>query len=85
MENQTDTSAPVTESSPSLGLQDLVLMAQIIQLATSRASWKPDELSTVGNLYDRLMSFLESSGAVKKSDQPVESETSSGFEETENA
>jgi hypothetical protein len=85
MENQTDTSTPGTESAPNLGLQDLVLMAQIIQLATSRASWKPDELSTVGNLYDRLMSFLESSGAVKKSDQPVESETLSGFEETQNA
>jgi hypothetical protein len=85
MENQTDTTTPETESAPSLGLQDLVLMAQIIQLATSRASWKPDELSVVGNLYDRLMSFLESSGAVKKSDQPVESETSSGLEETQNA
>lgn len=85
MENQTDTTTPEAESAPSLGLQDLVLMAQIIQLATSRASWKPDELSTVGNLYDRLMSFLESSGAVKKSDQPVESETSSGSQEIENA
>lgn len=85
MENQIDTEQPETEPTPSLGLQDLVLMAQIIQLATSRASWKPDELSTVGNLYDRLMSFLEASGAIKKSDQPVESETSSGTQETENA
>lgn len=85
MENQTDTTQPETESTPSLGLQDLVLMAQVIQLATSRAAWKPDELSTVGNLYDRLMSFLESSGAIKKTDQPVESDTSSGSEETQNA
>jgi hypothetical protein len=83
MENQT--TQPETQStSPTLGLQDLVLMAQVIQLATSRAAWKPDELSVVGNLYDRLMAFLESSGAIK-SDQPVESESTSGTEETENA
>lgn len=83
MENQTTQPQPESEK-PSLGLQDLVLMAQVIQLATSRAAWKPDELTTVGNLYERLMAFLESSGAIQK-DQPVESETSPGTKETENA
>jgi hypothetical protein len=84
MESQQPTTSN-EEKGPSLGLQDLVIVAQIIQIATSRSAWKPEELSTVGNLYDRLIAFLTASGAIQKTDQPVESETSPGTEETENA
>jgi hypothetical protein len=85
MEDQTTQPATEETKTATLGLQDLVMMAQIIQTATARASWKPEELSTVGALYDRLMSFLESSGAIRNTDQPVESDTTSGSEETGNA
>lgn len=54
------------EQRPTLGLSDLVTMAQIIQLATSRSAWKTEELSTVGGAYDKLIAFLESAGAVTR-------------------
>jgi|LakMenEpi03Aug12_release.lakeMendotaPanAssembly.Ray.scaffolds.fasta_scaffold266280_3 hypothetical protein len=55
------------EPRPTLGVTDLVNIAQIIQLATSRGSWKTEELSTVGNTYDKLIAFLEAAGAVTRS------------------
>jgi hypothetical protein len=62
-----ETAQPAPEvATPNLGVADLVAMAQIIQIATSRGAWKPDELTTVGSTYDRLIAFLEASGAVAR-------------------
>ena len=63
--NETAQTAPEV-ATPNLGVSDLVAMAQIIQIATSRGAWKPDELTTVGSTYDRLIAFLEASGAVAR-------------------
>jgi hypothetical protein len=72
-----------TQEAPSqtgLQLQDLISVVQLIQLSTSRGAFKAEELSAVGGLYDRLLAFLKSSGAIKevekeeapKEDQPQE-------------
>jgi hypothetical protein len=64
------TAAPVAEqqeaqqSAPGLTLQDLVLVAQIIQLTTSRGAYKAEELEQVGGLYNKLVTFLQSTGAI---------------------
>jgi hypothetical protein len=77
-----------TQTAPTLGLTDLVTAAQIIQLATSRGAWKPEELSTVGNFYDRLIAFLESAGAVQRTPAPTDTtappETPAAPQETTN-
>jgi hypothetical protein len=71
----TQASQPETVTKPTLGVSDLITVAQIIQIATSRGVWKPEELSTVGNIYDRLMAFLDAAGAVTKpTDTTAESE-----------
>jgi hypothetical protein len=62
---------------PTLGVADLVRIAQIIQLATSRGSWKADELSAVGQTYDKLMAFLEAAGAVINKDTDADTESDS--------
>jgi hypothetical protein len=49
---------------PSLTLQDLVLVAQIIQLTSSRGAFKAEELADVGGLYNKLVVFLQSTGAL---------------------
>ena len=67
----TQASQPETATKPTLGVSDLVTVAQIIQIATARGVWKPEELSTVGNIYDRLMAFLDAAGAVTKSTDPT--------------
>jgi hypothetical protein len=49
---------------PSLTLQDLVLVAQIIQLATQRGAIRAEEMEQVGGLYTKLIAFLQSTGAL---------------------
>lgn len=73
---------------PTLGVSDLVVIAQVIQLATQRGAWKPEELSTVGNTYDKLIAFLDAAGAVTRSttDEPASStETTADPKEKKNA
>jgi hypothetical protein len=64
---ETQTAAPAAEQqaqAPSLTLQDLVLVAQIIQLTTQRGAYKAEELADVGGLYNKLVAFLQSTGAI---------------------
>jgi hypothetical protein len=55
---------PAQQPAPSLTLQDLVLVAQIIQLTTQRGAFKAEELADVGGLYNKLIAFLQSTGAL---------------------
>ena len=52
------------EQQPSLNLQDLILVAQIIQVSSQRGAFKADELANVGALYNKLIAFLQSTGAL---------------------
>ena len=54
------------EQTPSITLQDLILVAQIIQLTTQRGAFRAEELANVGTLYNKLVAFLESTGAVSR-------------------
>lgn len=65
------------ENRPTLNLQDLQLMMQVIETSTERGAWKAQELSSVGSLYDRIVSFLVSAGALK----PKEDEDSTAQDE----
>lgn len=47
-----------------LQLSDLLLTAQVIQLASSRGAFRAEELTEVGGLYDRIVTFLKESGAI---------------------
>ena len=59
---------PTTEqaqtAAPSLTLQDLVLVAQIIQIGSQRGTFRAEELADVGNLYTKLIAFLQATGAL---------------------
>lgn len=59
------------EQSASLNLQDLILVAQIIQLGSQRGAFRAEELSNVGDLYTKLVAFLQATGAVSPA-QPEE-------------
>lgn len=48
-----------------LTLQDLILVSQIIQLTSSRGAFHAEELQAVGTLYNKLMAFLQQTGAIK--------------------
>ena len=60
------------QAAPSLTLQDLVLVAQIIQLTSQRGAFKAEELESVGGLYNKLIAFLQSTGALAPAVPPTE-------------
>ena len=60
------------QAAPSLTLQDLVLVAQIIQLTSQRGAFKAEELESVGGLYNKLIAFLQSTGALAPAATPTE-------------
>lgn len=65
----TDTTVqPVAAAAPQLQLQDLMLAAQVIQLSSQRGAIRPDEFTAVGGLYDRILAFLQASGALQPAD-----------------
>jgi len=56
-ENQTQ---PATETAagPDLTIQDLVSLKNIIDVASSRGAFKPNEMVAVGQTYTKLEQFL---------------------------
>ena len=63
------TTAEEASTQPSLSLQDLILVAQIIQLTSARGAFKAEELQNVGVLYNKLIAFLDSVGAITKQEE----------------
>lgn len=57
---------PATPASPDLTITDLQAIKTIIDVASSRGTFKAAEMSVVGNTYNRLTQFLD---AVKPADQ----------------
>lgn len=60
-DEKTEQSVPVQ-----LQLGDLVSALEIIQLASSRGAFKPEEFTVVGGVYERVFAFLETTGAVSR-------------------
>ena len=58
----------------SLTLQDLVLVAQIIQLSSKRGAFQAGELADVGTLYNKLITFLQTTGALVPAGQEAKPE-----------
>lgn len=66
LSNTEPTQDTAQEPTPGLTLQDLVLVAQIVQLCSTRGAFRAEELQTVGALYNKLVTFLESTGALQR-------------------
>lgn len=58
--------AEATTQQTQLQLSDILLTAQVIQLASQRGAFRAEEFTQVGALYDRLIAFLKESGALEK-------------------
>ena len=59
------TDAPAADAMPSEGIlsvADLKMMARIIQVGSTRGTFKAEELGTVGGLYNKIISFLGAAG-----------------------
>lgn len=54
---------------PSITLNDIASVVEVLKVCTERGVWKVGELSSIGQLYDKLNSFLEiASNQLPKSD-----------------
>lgn len=58
---------------PTLNIQDIANVVELLRLVTERGAWRANELSTVGQIYDRLTQFLEGAGITLRA--PNETET----------
>jgi hypothetical protein len=56
---ETDTTEAPAPVMPSLGLNDLALMANVIQVTADRGAIKANEMTAVGALYNKLVSFVQ--------------------------
>jgi hypothetical protein len=65
--------APATQA-PGLTIADLVMTAQIVQRGANAGLFKAEELKGIGDFYERLIKFLETSGAIVRA-QPTAEET----------
>jgi len=55
----TETAAPGAEQSNDLTVNDLNAMKVIIDIASSRGAFKPNEMTAVGQTYTKLTAFLD--------------------------
>ena len=76
MTEETKTQAPATEApkseaptqgAPDLTVQDLQALKAIIDVASQRGAYKPNEMEVVGRTYNRLNVFLDA--VTPKNDQ----------------
>ena len=65
MTDQTTVDAGEQAQQTQLQLSDILLTAQVIQLASTRGAFRAEEFTQVGSLYDRLVAFLKASGALQ--------------------
>jgi len=61
-------------SAPQLGVNDLKLMANILEVVSNRGAIKANEMQAVGTLYNNLMTFLIANGAVEMPVPEVQAE-----------
>lgn len=61
MENETENASAVDAQEPAtdLTINDLNSMKVIIDIASSRGAFKPNEMVAVGQTYNKLTAFLE--------------------------
>jgi len=73
-------------AAPSISIQDLQNLLVVVDLATSRGAFRGAELSQVGQVFDKLNTFLQSvappqqpqdAGAAQTTPQPVQQMTPS--------
>jgi hypothetical protein len=65
MVDETTSTAETPTSSPELNLNDLAAMKSIIDVASQRGAFKPNEMVPVGTVYAKLEAFLTAAQAAQ--------------------
>lgn len=80
VEQTTEQTAEEQSTAPAanLSLQDLLLVAQTIQVVAQRGVFRAEEMSNIGALYDRIIAFLTASGALKPAEEATTEDQEDG-------
>lgn len=76
----TDQPTETNSQGLALGLNDLALMANIIQVTSERGAIKANEMQAVGGLYEKLVAFV-TANMPKPENKDEEVETSESTED----
>lgn len=68
-ENTNPTTEPTVEETQQLTINDLVALKSIIDVASQRGAFKPNEMVAVGQTYNRLTAFLDSTAKAAQTPQ----------------
>lgn len=52
------------EAASGLQIADLLKILEILNVCSARGAIKPDEMTVVGGVYERIYTFLDASGAI---------------------
>ena len=66
----TEAPAPQANGGADLTVQDLNALKQIIDVASTRGAFKPNEMVTVGQTYAKLEAFLQAIAAQQQAGAP---------------
>jgi len=67
---QEQAQAPAQENATELTITDLNALKQIIDVASQRGAFKPNEMMTVGSTYNKLETFLSAVAAQQPAPAP---------------
>ena len=84
-EVQVDAQAQTTEGGIGLGLQDIANAVRVIDVCSSRGAVQGDELSSVGQVRDRLVAFLNAHQPPAQEETPTPPEGKDVSESVEDA
>lgn len=70
-----ETTQTETQEEPKVTLNDLQLLAQVVDLASSRGAFRGNELTQVGAVYDKLTGFLNHVAEKQKAEAEAAEET----------
>ena len=83
MADKTETAAPVEPVLPSVTVNDLVNVYNIIDLASKRGAFQANELSSVGAVANKVKSFVDHVQAAQKAAADEEGKEKADVTETE--
>ena len=71
MVDETTPTAETPAASPELNINDLAAMKSIIDVASQRGAFKPNEMVPVGTVYAKLEAFLAAAQAAQAAQAPA--------------
>lgn len=60
---------------PGLTIGDIMMLKQIVELSSARGAFRASELSTVGEVYNRLTAWVEAHAPAQEPEEAPEEDT----------